>query len=302
MPTTDTQKRIVSIQDISCFGKCSLTVALPIISAAGIETVILPTAILSTHTAGFPGYTFRDLTDDIKPIADHWASIPLEFDSIYTGYLGSLKQIQLVANFFDQFRSENTSVIIDPVMGDNGRLYSGFTDEFVFKMAELCSKADYILPNMTEACLMLDIPYKSEDYDRSFIENILHSLCALGAKNAILTGVSLDLENNTYDPSLLGVAAYSAQTDRFTYFMRPKIDCSFHGTGDIFASVFASSIVLNGSKNKNQTSDSIFDATKLAADFVCDCIRATMNSPSPCNYGVNFEVCLPKLIKALELI
>ena len=140
-------KKIVSIQDISCFGKCSLTVALPIISAMGIETAVIPTAVLSTHTgSGFENYTFRDLTGDIPAIADHWKSMNLKFDGIYTGYLGSIEQVAIVSDFFDRFSTKDNFILVDPVLGDAGRLYTGFTNEFVAEMRKLCSKADYILP------------------------------------------------------------------------------------------------------------------------------------------------------------
>ncbi|MCM1358335.1 MAG: bifunctional hydroxymethylpyrimidine kinase/phosphomethylpyrimidine kinase, partial [Prevotella sp.] len=145
-------KRTVTIQDISCFGKCSLTVALPVISAMGIETAVIPTAVLSTHTGGFTGYTFRDLTGDIPEISRHWKSLDIKFDSVYTGYLGSAEQIEIVSKFFDDFRTENNFIVVDPVLGDNGRFYAGFNEDFAGKMAGLCSKADYIIPNMTEAC------------------------------------------------------------------------------------------------------------------------------------------------------
>ena len=140
-------KRVVSIQDISCFGKCSLTVALPIISAMGIETAVIPTAVLSTHTGtGFTGYTFRDLTSDIPDIAAHWKKLGLSFDALYTGYLGSIEQVEIVSEFFDDFGTNDNFIVVDPVLGDAGKLYAGFTDDFVRKMTSLCSKADFILP------------------------------------------------------------------------------------------------------------------------------------------------------------
>lgn len=134
-------KRIVSIQDISCFGKCSLTVALPITSVMGIETCAVPTAVLSTHTGGFTGYTYRDLTGDIPKIARHWKSIDLKFDAVCTGYLGSFEQIRLVSEFFDDFKTDDNLLIVDPVMGDKGKFYAGFTNEFAAEMRKLCSKA-----------------------------------------------------------------------------------------------------------------------------------------------------------------
>ncbi|MDE6539601.1 MAG: pyridoxamine kinase, partial [Ruminococcus sp.] len=179
-------KKTVTIQDISCYGKCSLTVALPVISAMGIETAVIPTAVLSTHTGGFTGYTFRDLTSDIPEISRHWKSLNIKFNSVYTGYLGSAEQINIVSDFFDDFRTDDNFIVVDPVLGDNGKFYNGFNEDFAEKMACLCSKADYILPNMTEASFMLKIPY-TENYDRAYIEDILRKLARLGCKIPVLT-------------------------------------------------------------------------------------------------------------------
>ena len=163
-------KRIVTIQDISCVGKCSLTVALPIISAMGVETAILPTAVLSTHTM-FQGFTCKDLTDQIAPIAEHWKHEHIAFDAIYTGYLGSFEQISLVSKFFDEFKTEDNLIVVDPVMADNGKLYPAFDEAYAKENTKLCSKADLIVPNLTEASFMTGLPYKTE-YDRSYIAAI----------------------------------------------------------------------------------------------------------------------------------
>jgi pyridoxine kinase len=170
------QKRIAAIHDISCFGKCSLTVALPIISAADIEVSVIPTAVLSTHTGGFTGYTFRDLTDDMLPIARHWKSLGLEFDAIYTGYLGSFRQLDIVSEIIDMLKTQDTLIVVDPVMADNGRLYASFPDTFPEGMKKLCSKADVVVPNITEASLMLEIPYEEGPYTDEHIEGMLRGL------------------------------------------------------------------------------------------------------------------------------
>ena len=154
----DIMKRIVTIQDISCFGKCSITVALPLISSMGVECAIIPTSILSTHTGGFEGFTFRDLSDDISKIAEHWKKYNIEFDAIYTGYLGSVEQINSVIDFIGDFKKENTIVFVDPAMADKGKLYTGFDSDFPSHMARLCAKADIIVPNITEASFMLGVP------------------------------------------------------------------------------------------------------------------------------------------------
>ena len=222
-------KRIVTIQDISCIGKCSLTVALPIISACGVETAVIPTAVLSTHTA-FDGFTFRDLTDEIPPIAAHWKAQGMAVDAIYTGYLGSFQQLEIVSRFFDQFKTTENLILVDPVMADNGALYAGFTPAFVQEMAKLCGKADIIVPNLTEACYLLNIPYPGEDYTRADIQHILTELGKLGCKQVVLTGVSLE-------PGRLGVMAYDTEKQTFFEYYNEKMPSSFHGTGDVFASV-----------------------------------------------------------------
>ncbi|MDR2492343.1 MAG: pyridoxamine kinase, partial [Coriobacteriales bacterium] len=184
------QKRVITIQDISCVGKCSLTVALPILSAAGIETSILPTAVLSTHTGGFTGYTFCDLTDEITPITKHWKTLGLRVDALYTGYLGGHEQLELVSRIFKDFRQEGTLVLVDPAMADQGELYPAFDLSFAAGMRDLCTEADIIAPNITEACLILDKEYPGEDYDAAFVEDTLRDLADLGPSLVVLTGVS----------------------------------------------------------------------------------------------------------------
>lgn len=178
----DKQKRIAAIHDISCVGRCSLTVALPILSAAGFDTSVLPTAILSTHTGGFEGFTYRDLTTDIKPISNHWQSLNIKFDALYSGFLGSFEQIDLVAELFDTFRSKETLVMVDPVMADNGVLYSVYSPEMAKGMSKLCAKADIIVPNLTEAAFLLEEEYVGENYSQEYIESLLKRLSVLGAK------------------------------------------------------------------------------------------------------------------------
>ena len=182
-------KRIMTVQDISCVGKCSLTVALPIISAAGVEAGVLPTAVLSTHTQ-FEKFTFCDLTDEIQKISDAFYDLGIDFDAIYTGYLGSFEQLKLVGDFFDRFGDKGYKVV-DPVMADNGVLYKGFTVEFAHAMADLCGKADLIIPNLTEASFMLDIPY-NPSYDEEYIRTVLKKLTDLGCPSAALSGVSFE--------------------------------------------------------------------------------------------------------------
>ena len=273
--------RILTVQDISYIGKCSLTVALPIISAMGVECGILPTAVLSTHTM-FRGYTFRDLTEDLDPIINHWVKEGLDFEAVYTGYLGSREQLKVVERLFITYK--NGYRIVDPVMADNGKLYPGFTEEFAHEMAGLCQKADIILPNMTEACYMLDIPYPGTNYDEAFVKDILKRLAALGPRMAVLTGVSLE-------EGRLGVMAYDRKADSFFYYGREHIPASFHGTGDIFASTFTGALVRTGS---------IEEGLRVATDYTVECILLTVANPRHVNYGVEFERAIPYLCKRLE--
>ena len=273
-------KKIVSIQDISCFGKCSLTVAMPIISAMGIETAVIPTAVLSTHTGeGFNGYTFRDLTSDIPAIAGHWKKMGLSFDALYTGYLGSQEQVEIVSDFFDDFGRKDNFIIVDPVLGDAGKLYKGFTKDFVTKMKKLCSRSDFMLPNMTEASFLLDIPY-TEHYDESYIRDILKRLAELGCKVPVITGVH-------YDDRLQGAAAYDSEKDSFYFSFDKNVNYRFHGTGDIFSSVFCGACTLGMN---------IQQALDISVRFTLDCIEATVPNIKETWYGSCFELCLGNLI------
>lgn len=278
------QKRVVAVHDISCVGKCSLTVALPILSAAGIETSILPTAILSTHTGGFEGYTFHDLTSEIMPIAEHWKSLGLRVDSFYTGYLGSFEQLELVSKLFDMLRNDDTLIFIDPVMGDNGKLYAAFSQEFAFGMAKLCSKADIIVPNLTEASYMLGIPYVGHDYDKAYIEELLVKLTDLGPKKAILSGIS-------FEKGMLGAAAYDKETGKYSYYFREEVEGYYHGTGDVFASG-ALSALLNGK--------TLEEAIAAAVDFTHEAIERTFEAKTEARYGVDFENALPVLLEKVK--
>ena len=273
-------KRLLTIQDISCVGQCSLTVALPIISACGIETAVLPSAVLSTHTAGFSGYTFRDLTDDMPAIKDHWIKENIKFDAIYTGYLGSTKQIEYVADIFDSVGVDGCIKAVDPAMADNGNLYPGFDKEFVEAMKGLCSKADYLIPNITEASFLTDMEYKTE-YDRKYIDQLIEKMCALGAKNIILTGVS-------YEEGKTGVVVF--ENGEYAYYEHTFLRNSCHGTGDIYASAFVGALVRGKSS---------FDAAKIAADYTVECIKATAEEENHW-YGAKFEPVLGKLIKLIE--
>lgn len=275
-------KRIMTIQDISCVGRCSLTVALPIISAAGVEAAVLPTAVLSTHTA-FPSFTFRDLTDEITPIHKTLRELNIDFDAVYTGYLGSREQLALVENFIDDFGGEDCFVLIDPVMADNGKLYTGFTKEFASYMAKLCARADLIVPNITEAAFMLDEPY-NPDYTEADIRALLKRLTTLGCKRAALTGISLEEDK-------IGVYYYDGAADRYYKYFNEKLPVSYHGTGDVYASA-ALGAIMRGL--------TVEDALTVAVDYTLECMRMTAADPHRRFYGVNFEEALPYYIKRIE--
>lgn len=286
-------KRIITVQDISCVGKCSLTVALPIISAMGVEACVLPTAVLSTHTA-FKGFTFRDLTADIKPICDHWKNEKIHFDAIYTGYLGSFEQLDLMHKLIEDFGGGDTLAIVDPCMADNGKLYPGFTQEFAFAMAKLCGKADVIVPNLTEASYMLGIPYKESGYDEAYIKDILKKLAALGAKKIVLKGVEFaeDQGDLTGVAGKIGIASYDAATGTFDWYFHKKMPQSFHGTGDIFASVLTGALMRGLSLQQSYS---------LAGDFVVESIKETLSHEDYNWYGVDFEAAFPFLLGSLSL-
>ncbi|NLJ90419.1 MAG: pyridoxamine kinase [Clostridiales bacterium] len=274
-------KRILTIQDISCVGKCSLTVALPIISALGVETAIIPTAVLSTHTM-FNNFTFKDLTDQIEPITKHWKSENIGFDCIYTGYLGSIEQIDIIAKLFDDFKTKDNLIVVDPAMADNGKLYPAFDETFAKAMAKLCSKADIIVPNITEASFMVDMEYK-ESYDEAYIKEMLGKLADLGARISILTGVGFK-EGST------GVMGYDREKNEYFYYEHDRIDVSYHGTGDVFSSTLVGSLANDLSWQ---------EALPIAADYTAKSIQLTVEDPNGRDYGVNFEEAIPFLLKRI---
>ncbi|MBO5212040.1 MAG: pyridoxamine kinase [Clostridia bacterium] len=276
-------KKVVTIQDISCFGKCSITVALPLISAMGIECAIIPTSVLSTHTGGFEGFTFRDLSEDIPKIKEHWKKYALSFDAIYTGYLGSHSQIDYVIDFIKDFKKDGTVVFVDPAMGDKGKLYTGFDDAFPAHMAKLCASADIIVPNLTEAAFMLGREYK-EHYDEQYVHDTLKALCKMGAKKAVLTGIS-------YDKTTQGAVLYNSEDDSFYSYFNEHIPVSFHGTGDTFASVFIGALTHFGDEKK---------ALEMAVDFTVECIRSTLPEKESHSYGTKFEERISYLIDLIK--
>lgn len=269
-------KRLLTIQDVSCVGQCSLTVALPVISACGVETAILPSAVLSNHTGGFKSWTFADLTPEMPKIEAKWRELGIGFDAFYTGYVCP-EQIDPILSIMRNTANDGAIRVVDPVMADNGRMYPGFKDDFPKQMARLCDGADYILPNLTEAAFLLGIEPVLSGYDQGFVESLVRGLRGIGAKNVVLTGVS-------FDPGLLGVAV--SDGDGVRYDFNTRLTRTSHGTGDLFASVFAGALM------RGKTA---FDAAALAADITCLAIEAT---PDEHWYGVAFEKVIPQLSKS----
>lgn len=275
-------KRILTIQDISCLGKCSLTVALPLLSAMGYETVILPTAVLSTHTM-FRNFTCKDLSDELVKITEHWKKENIRFDAVYTGYLGTEEEIDTVIGIISEFRTENTQVFVDPAMGDNGKLYPAFDLAYAKHNAKLCAVADYILPNITEASFMTGLPYK-EEYDLSYIKELLSALHKNGTPCPILTGVSLSRGKT-------GAYGFDGRSGEYFCYQNDLVDAMYHGTGDIFSSVAIGALLYNLPKEK---------AMKIAADYTAHTIEITKNNPEGCWYGVNFESTIGYLLKLID--
>jgi len=278
-------KRVAAIHDISGFGKCSLTVALPIISAAGIEVSVLPTAVLSTHTGGFTGFTYRDLTEDILPITEHWKSLNIRFDAIYTGFLGSFEQLDLVTKFFETFKTKDNLIMVDPVMADNGTLYGIFSPEFPLGMRKLCEKADIIVPNLTEAALLTGEPYHPGPYSQSYIEDMMKKLSATGPQKIVLTGVYFNDEE-------LGAAAYDAASGEIAYYLEKRVPGYYHGTGDVFGSALLAAL-LNGFP--------LNESMAIAVRFTVSSIQKTAQAGTDIRFGVNFEQTIPEFLKDLSL-
>lgn len=276
-------KRAAAIHDLSGVGKCSLTVILPILSAAGIECAALPTAVLSTHTGGFGEVVCRDLTEDMLPIARHWRREHIGFDALYSGYLASYQQIGLVRETFGLLRGSRTLVMVDPVMGDDGRLYSLYIPEMARGMADLCACADIIVPNLTEAAILLGRDYRPRLTPEE-TEETLRALSRLGPRRVVLTGVH-------FREGELGAACYDAGIDRMEYEAGPAVPGRFHGTGDVFASVLLAGL-LHG--------NSLAGAVRLAVSFTAESIRRTADAGTDPRFGVRFEPGLPGLAERIN--
>lgn len=276
--------RMAAIHDLSGFGKCSLTVALPIVSATGVECCCIPTALLSTHTGGFTNWTLTDLSDSIVPIASHWNELGIGFDAIYSGYLASEAQGKLLEKTIELLRNGNTLVIVDPAMADNGRYYANLDDTMTRCFRRLIAKADVITPNITEACFLTGAEYRSAPHGEGFITELIDRLSELGPKVVAVTGVSLE-------PGKVGIVARDNSRGKTSVVMNEAREGTFHGSGDVFASAFAALLTRGAALD---------DALSLAEGFVSECIERTEARNTPRPYGLDFEGVLPEYIKGVE--
>ena len=280
----DKQRRIAVIHDLSGVGKCSLTVALPVISASGVECACLPTALLSTHTGGFTNFTFKDLSDEMLPIAKHWREEKIEFDGIYSGYLASAKQEEMLEEIIDILASQDTKIIVDPVMADNGKYYSNLGHDMCLAFRRLCARAHIITPNITEAALLTDLPYREGQHEQEYIDCLIDGLSKLCTGIIAITGVRPDEKN-------VGVYAVNTKTNEKCLCVGPAKEGIFCGTGDIFASALAA-LTLRGVNLK--------DAVDAAISLVSESIERTVERDTPRRNGVDFEGALPRYIKRVS--
>lgn len=274
--------KILTIQDISCYGQCSITVALPVVSAFGIETAILPSAVLSTHTSGFTDFTVRDLTEDLPEIRKHWEKEGILFDAIYTGFIASIEQLDYIKEIIDSRLKPGGLVFVDPAMADHGEFYNGFDQEFADKMGELCKLGDYVLPNTTEACYILHKPWKEEFTKEEMLE-MANELSEFTKRHVILKG-------DTHKEGQLGMIVLDKEEETCEIVFNDKVDYVSHGTGDVFASAFVGS-TMNG-KTPTQ-------AAKIAGEFTKRAIEKTVGDETH-TYGVKFEQVIPELYDLLK--
>lgn len=276
-----TTPRVAAIHDMSGFGRCSLTVAIPVLSAMGVQCCPLPTAFLSTHTGGFTGFTFLDMTEEMPKIAAHWQELDLRFHAIYSGFLASERQIGIVSDFIRTFRRSDTLVVIDPVMGDDGKAYQTYTSALCSGMTHLAELADVITPNLTEAAFLLGRPYDQLPQEEAGLQELVRELGLHGRRSVVLTGVSLS-------PGKTGAMCFDAKTSRTETVQVDMIAHPLLGTGDIFASVLTGALVRG---------DTLFSAAAQAADFVRACAVHTAAQNLPLREGVDFEPMLGLLTK-----
>ena len=265
--------RVAAIHDMSGFGRCSLTVAIPVLSAMGLQCCPLPTAFLSTHTGGFEGFSFLDMTDEMPRVADHWKTMDMDFKCIYSGFLGSERQIEIVSEFIRDFRQKDTVVVVDPVMGDHGAVYQTYTPAMCEGMVHLAEQADVIVPNLTEAALLLGIPYGELPTGETGCREIVERLSLEGRRSVVLTGASAA-------PDLTGAMCFDAKSGQTENIQVSRVPREFYGTGDVFASVLAGALVKG---------TALPEATRQAVEFVRACAERTAEQNLPIREGVDFE-------------
>ena len=274
-------KRIAVIEDLSCIGRCSLGVAMSVLPVMGVEAAMLPTAILSCHTA-FDSFTFVDFTPEAEKIMNQWHKMQLHFDAIYIGYLGSEKLVDLALRFIERFRTPQVQLIVDPAFGDHGKLYTGFDLNYVRAIRALCAQADIILPNVTEACYLLDAPYGETPEHSAGIAVQAEVLLGERLKNVLITSCHFDGDRT-------GLTCVGKHP--FTHIHERRLP-PCHGSGDLFASAFAGFMLRCGEVEKS---------ARAAADFTFDCLRYSSQCPDHRWYGVDYEAMLPQLFKRLEI-
>lgn len=281
--------RVAALHDLSAFGRCALTVVIPALSAMGIQVLPVPTALLSTHTGGFDDYYFRDMSESILPIADHWSTLGIAPDAVYTGFLSNDAQCDIIEQFIDHFRGEKTLVLVDPVFGDDGVLYSSCTPALVERMRALCTHSDVLVPNLTEACMLCNVPYldtaaMSPTELNEYIGTLLEKMSAFGAKRIAITGIVTDRENRV---ATVGIDRTERSLDPSPFSVTLRREGgSYPGTGDLFASVLLGKLLMGTPFAK---------ACTAASAFVRDCIRVSAKFDTPHREGVALEPCLYKL-------
>ena len=281
--SAEIMKRVLSIQDLSYFGKCSQTIAVPVLSAMGIEAVPLLTSVLSTHT-GIPGYAFRTMRDFIPDVTSQWKALGLKFDAIYTGYLGSREDVRMVESVLDDFLTPETLLVVDPAMGDQGKLYPGFDQAYVEENKTLCGRADLVVPNLTELCFLTGTEYR-ENLDEEELQERLKIMASLGCGQVLLTGASLS-------EGMTGAYGYDASENTFYACQNEHIPGTYVGTGDLFSSVLTGALVRG--RDLQQSAE-------LACSYVQKTIRRTAQSGENAWYSINFEQTLPELIRVIGL-
>ena len=279
------RKKIIAIQDLSCIGRCSGSVTLPVLSAAGITVNFIPTALLSAQTDGFENYTFRDLTEEMLPIARHWQTLQLHFDAVYTSFLGSLEQLETVKQILFMLTDAQTLRFIDPVLGDDGVLYDCYDERYVENMRNLCAVADVITPNLTEAAFLTGLPYREGACTQEYILQLFAALSKLGIKQYIvITGVCLR-------EGQIGVAVYDCRSHEVFFLMTPSVSGRFPGAGDVFASALLAAIL---------NDIGIETAAETALAYTANCIAESRKAGTPPRFGPDFEKSLWKLAEEIR--